>query len=227
GNRDGLGLQRLNAPEDNQSWYHSVLSDGAYRVQPASDDFATLGAASIQIFRSDLDTTEIELNADLLDFNGNADISGTLVVGGAITGNGSGLTSLNASNLSSGTVPGARLGGNQAMAGNKTFSGNVTIGGVVRAGTIANSTSTTLTPGQIHHVTGNCTVPTLTAGQWVAIVNHSSSPITLTRRSGTALYWALTGENSATVTIGPRGRVVVSCAASGSDYVSGDIVGST
>src|SRR5690606_2799235 len=68
GNRDGLGLQRLNAPEDNQSWYHSVLSDGAYRVQPASDDFATLGAASIQIFRSDLDTTEIELNADALDF---------------------------------------------------------------------------------------------------------------------------------------------------------------
>src|SRR5690606_40044884 len=91
GNRDGLGLQRLNAPEDNQSWYHSVLSDGAYRVQPASDDFATLGAASIQIFRSDLDTTEIELNADLLDFNraldlsGAATIRGTLAVGGAAT----------------------------------------------------------------------------------------------------------------------------------------------
>ena len=103
----------------------------------------------------------------------------------------------------------------------------IQLDGATRAATIANSTSTTLTPGQIHHVTGNCTVPTLTAGQWVAIVNHSSSPITLTRRSGTALYWTLTGENSATVTIGPRGRVVVSCAASGSDYVSGDIVGST
>ena len=38
------------------------------------------------------------------------------------TGNGSGLTSLNASNLSSGTVGGARLGGNQTMAGVKTFS---------------------------------------------------------------------------------------------------------
>lgn len=103
----------------------------------------------------------------------------------------------------------------------------IQLDGATRAATIANSTSTTLTPGQIHHVTGNCTVPTLTAGQWVAIVNHSSSPITLTRRSGTALYWTLTGENSATVTIGPRGRVVVSCAASGSDYVSGDIVGNT
>jgi hypothetical protein len=38
------------------------------------------------------------------------------------TGNGSGLTTLNASNLSSGTVGGARLGGNQTMAGIKTFS---------------------------------------------------------------------------------------------------------
>jgi len=38
------------------------------------------------------------------------------------TGNGSGLTTLNASNLSSGTVSGSRLGGNQTMAGIKTFS---------------------------------------------------------------------------------------------------------
>jgi hypothetical protein len=37
------------------------------------------------------------------------------------TGNGSGLTTLNASNLSTGTVDGARLGGNQSMAGVKTF----------------------------------------------------------------------------------------------------------
>jgi hypothetical protein len=38
------------------------------------------------------------------------------------TGNGSGLTTLNATNLSSGTVAGDRLGGNQTMAGVKTFS---------------------------------------------------------------------------------------------------------
>ena len=38
------------------------------------------------------------------------------------TGNGSGLTTLNASNLSSGTVSGSRLGGDQTMAGIKTFS---------------------------------------------------------------------------------------------------------
>ena len=38
------------------------------------------------------------------------------------TGNGSGLTDLNASQLTSGTVQGTRLGGNQTMAGVKTFS---------------------------------------------------------------------------------------------------------
>jgi hypothetical protein len=38
------------------------------------------------------------------------------------TGNGSGLTTLNGSNISSGTIAGGRLGGNQSMAGVKTFS---------------------------------------------------------------------------------------------------------
>ena len=38
------------------------------------------------------------------------------------TGNGSGLTSLNGSNIATGTVAGARLGGNQSMGGIKTFS---------------------------------------------------------------------------------------------------------
>ena len=51
------------------------------------------------------------------------------------TGNGSGLTTLNASELDSGTVDGARLGGNQSMAGVKTFTDtsaatNTTTGGV-------------------------------------------------------------------------------------------------
>src|SRR5690606_39096746 len=48
-----------------------------------------------------------------------------LTVGGTISGNGSGLTSLNASNLSSGTVPDARLPA--TISGNKTFSNNVAV----------------------------------------------------------------------------------------------------
>ena len=54
------------------------------------------------------------------------------------TGNGSGLTTLNATNLSSGTVAGARLGGNQTMTGVKTFSDTTnatnTTTGAVRVG---------------------------------------------------------------------------------------------
>ena len=54
------------------------------------------------------------------------------------TGNGSGLGSLNASNLTTGTVAGNRLGGNQTMAGIKTFSdtsaATSTTTGAVRVG---------------------------------------------------------------------------------------------
>ena len=42
--------------------------------------------------------------------SGAATFSSTLIASGGFYGNGSGLTSLNASNLSSGTVPAARLG---------------------------------------------------------------------------------------------------------------------
>src|SRR5690606_21527211 len=52
-----------------------------------------------------------------------------LTVGGTISGNGPGLTSLNASNLSSGTVPSDRLP--STIGGNKTFSNNVTVGGTI------------------------------------------------------------------------------------------------
>jgi hypothetical protein len=55
------------------------------------------------------------------------------------TGNGSGLTNLNATNLATGTVAGARLGGNQSMAGIKTFtdstqSTSTTTGAVIVTG---------------------------------------------------------------------------------------------
>src|SRR5690606_20078184 len=44
--------------------------------------------------------------------SGSLTVDGAASIGGTITGNGSGLTSLNASNLSSGTVPDARLSSN-------------------------------------------------------------------------------------------------------------------
>jgi hypothetical protein len=64
-------------------------------------------------------TGTITRTLTLLDASGNSSFPGT------ITGNGSGLTTLNASNLTTGTVAGARLGGNQTIAGIKTHTGLV------------------------------------------------------------------------------------------------------
>src|SRR5690606_24933045 len=273
--------------------------------------------------------TEVELNADALDFNGDADISGTLAVGGAatfsdnvsvggtITGNGSGLSSLNASNLSSGTVPDARLSpnvpllnaantftnritftstssgsagssivlqsaspgitiveedagedakawaiarpingrlvfytatdaqigavGNTFMAversgttvtevefnadaldfnGNADISGTLEVGGAARAGTAATSTSATLAAGQIHHRSSNTTVPSMNAGQWVAVQNTSTSSITLSQGSGVTLELGgttLTGNR----TLLPKGFAFIYFRANGVGVVHG------
>lgn len=56
----------------------------------------------------------------LLQLTGNVSIGNNLTVGGTVSGNGSGLTSLNASNLGSGTVPTARLPA-AALIGNTTY----------------------------------------------------------------------------------------------------------
>ena len=108
-------------------WVFS-LAAGQFRLGAVPDDYSGAIPASsllLSATRSGAQITsatirggaEIELNADLLDFNGDADISGSLTVGGTISGNGSGLTNLNASNLSSGTVPDARLSPNVMLTG--------------------------------------------------------------------------------------------------------------
>ncbi len=72
-----------------------------------------------------------------LQVNGNASISGT------ISGNGSGLTNLNASNVASGTLPDTRLSSNVALRnGANTFTADQTINGNVSiSGTISGSGS--------------------------------------------------------------------------------------
>ncbi|PWU16368.1 MAG: hypothetical protein C5B50_13700, partial [Verrucomicrobia bacterium] len=63
-----------------------------------------------------------------------------LTLSGSFSGNGSGLTILNAGNLSSGTVPDARLSANVALLnGNQTFSGSNTLSGVA---TLTNADNT-------------------------------------------------------------------------------------
>jgi len=90
---------------------------------------------------------------------------------------------------------------------------------------LVNSTSTTLAKGQIHHISGTATIPTLAAGEWVCVVNTSGSGITINKVTSSTAYWTTAGSSiSNSVTLGPRGRLVVS--GDGSSYFfTGDITG--
>lgn len=92
---------------------------------------------------------------------------------------------------------------------------------------LTNSTSTTLVKGQIHHITGNATLPALAAGEWICVVNNSGSAITITENSGDTTYWTTGAVSVSTLTVPARGRIVASGAGSSVVYVSGDISGYT
>ena len=114
---DGSGLTTLNA---------SNLSSGT-----VAD--ARIAASSITQHQAQITGTGALNSGSITSGFGNINIGTS-----TFTGNGSGLTTLNASNLSSGTVGGSRLGGNQSMAGVKTFTNTSgatsTTTGAVRVG---------------------------------------------------------------------------------------------
>jgi len=76
-----------------------------------------ISSSSVTQHQGDITGTGILNSGSVTSGFGSIDIGTS-----TFTGNGSGLTTLNASNLSTGTVSGSRLGGNQSMAGIKTFS---------------------------------------------------------------------------------------------------------
>jgi hypothetical protein len=88
------------------------------------------------------------------------------------------------------------------------------------------STSTTLVKGQLHNITGDATLPTLAAGEWVSVVNNSDSAITITKSADTT-YWTTGGVSVATLTLAARGRLIATGAGSSVSYVSGDFSGYT
>jgi len=114
---NGSGLTTLNA---------SNLSSGT-----VAD--ARIAASSITQHQAQITGTGALNSGSITSGFGNINIGTS-----TFTGNGSGLTTLNASNLSSGTVSGSRLGGNQSMAGVKTFTNTSgatnTTTGAVRVG---------------------------------------------------------------------------------------------
>src|SRR5690606_180001 len=132
-------------------------------------------------------------NTDLLDFNGNADISGTLAVGGAatfsnnvtiggtITGNGSGLTSLNASNLSSGTVPNARLSSDVPLQNAPNA--------FTEQQTIQRTSTPTLTVERVGS-TSNAVIETKTTAGSVYFGNTNGSTFAIGATAGLSSPWA-------------------------------------
>lgn len=107
------------------------------------------------------------LNTQIAEFS----LSGLNLVTGAYTGSGSGLTSLNASNLSIGTVAPARLG--SAFTNGQIFIGNTS--------------------------TGQLSAATLTAGTNVTITNGPGT-ITINASGGSGGITALTGDVTASGT---------------------------
>jgi len=103
----------------NGAWEFSeninVANTKVYRVNNA--DVLSATTLGTGVVNSSLTTVGALAAGSIASSFGNIDIGTS-----TFTGNGSGLTTLNASELDSGTVAGARLGGDQTMAGVKTFS---------------------------------------------------------------------------------------------------------
>ena len=116
----------------------------------------------------------------------NLSVANNLIVDGTISGNGSGLNSLNADNLSSGVVPSARLSGSY----NISVSGSA---GSVAWGSVTGKPST-FTPSSHNHSWANITsgVP-VTATRWPTWSEVTSKPSTFTPSSHTHAYLPLAG----------------------------------
>jgi hypothetical protein len=110
------------------------------------------------------------------------------------------------------------------------LSGTLDVTGAVTAATIASSTSTTLVAGQLHFIDGDATLPNLTAGQWIQVINDGASARTISKNASDTTYWTLTGASvSTSFTLAARGVLTARCNLAGTAvYVSGSgITGAT
>jgi len=105
--------------------------------------------ASSTVVNVDNVTQATSTTSGAMIVDGGVGIAKNLHVGGTLTGNGSGLTTLNATNLSSGTVNDARLPTSQA---GKTFTSDITVHGF-NAGRGGNSGATNLMFGHGENLT--------------------------------------------------------------------------
>jgi hypothetical protein len=115
-----------------------------------------------------------------LSVNGNVVAANITANTGVFTGNGSALTALNASNLSTGTVPSARLSGSYTI----DISGSATTAGTVTTNAQPNITSVGTLSSLA--VTGNANVGNLNTARVVATGNISGTQLISNIATGTA-----------------------------------------
>src|SRR5690606_17120224 len=186
-----LQRMRSDGAPDATLWEWSLTAAGRLALRSRTDSESG-GTQAIVLIRTGTNIDSSEFNTDLLDFNGNADISGTLAVGGAatfsnnvtiggtITGNGSGLTSRNASNLSSGTVPNARLSSDVPLKN----APNV----FTEQQTIQRTSTPTLTVERVGS-TSNAVIETKTEGGSVYFGNTNGSTFAIGATAGLSSPW--------------------------------------
>jgi len=106
---------------------NNITNVGSIALDTISgDNGSSMNFASSTQVNVDNTTQATSTTTGALIVDGGVGIVKNLHVGGTLTGNGSGLTTLNASNLSSGTVNDARLPTSQA---GKTFTSDITVNG--------------------------------------------------------------------------------------------------
>ena len=152
---------------------NNITNVGSLALDTISgDNGSSMNFASSTVVNVDNVTQASNTTNGALIVDGGVGIAKNLHVGGTLNGNGSGLTTLNATNLSSGTVNDARLPTSQA---GKTFTSDLTIHGF-NAGRGGNSGATNLMFGHGENLT--------------AAAGHN------TGIGGTSMTGALSGDNN-------------------------------
>jgi hypothetical protein len=179
------------------------VSTGLYRVSSGQIGIATLGVQRFTISGSDATfSVPVTVNSSLT-------VSGGVSVSGTISGNGSGLTSLNASNITTGTLADAQLSSNVAR---RNAANTFTIGQEVASAS---------NPLWQTRDTGNTSIGTirhLDSGGYVGDISfyssaHASKPSWIVYNAGARHSFSLGGSEKMYIT--SAGNVTINAPASG------------
>lgn len=203
------------AGNDQKTWGVISQSGSAYIGASYTDAGAFVEALLIGAKNTSGEWTSLAIAADAITLNG--------------------VASTDFARLSQAVTFASTLASGAATLASASITGAATVGttlgvtGALTAATLANSTSTTLVAGQLHFITGNATLPNLTAGQWIELINDSASDITISKNASDTTYWTATGASvSTSFTLSARGRLSAVCSPAGSVvYVSGNISAAT